>query len=324
MWAKVLVAPSRFESILVDRPCPDQLADGQVLLDVLAGGLCGSDLPVFRGQRSTHGSTIGGAATPPGWPLHEVAGRVSASRDPDLEPGDLVVGWASGWNGLLQQVVTAGDGLARYDPALSPEHAIMLQPLACVLYAVERLPQIAGATVAILGLGPIGLLFGHVLAHRGAGRVIGIDRVDRADLGPVFGLDGVVHAASDSWAHGVADADRPTIAIEAIGHQTATLNHLVSAMAFGGTIYYFGIPDEPSYPFDMSGFLRKNLSMRAGVARDRRRLLTEAGAYLRQHPDLARDYVTHIIDIENVQRGFELACVPASGQVKIVLRTVTR
>jgi threonine dehydrogenase-like Zn-dependent dehydrogenase len=307
MWAKVLAAPSKFESILVDRPRPEQLADGLVLLQVLAGGVCGSDLPVFRGQRSTHGSTVGGGATPPGWPLHEVAGRVEASRDPGV-----------------QWVVTAGEGLAHYDPALSPEQAILLQPLACVLFAVDRLPEIAGATVAIVGLGPIGLLFSHVLARRGAGRVIGVDRIPRDDLGPAFGVDEVVHAASDSWAHGLTDADRPQVAIEAVGHQTATLNHLVKAVAFGGTIYYFGIPDEPSYPFDMSGFLRKNLSLRAGVARDRRRLLTEAGAYLRESPDLTSSYVTHVLDFDDVQSAFETACAPAPGQVKVVLRASTR
>jgi len=320
MWAKRLVSPSRFESIVIDRPRPEQLADGQVLLKVAAGGLCGSVLPVFRGQRSTHGSVVGGAATPPGWPMHEVVGTVAASRDPGIEVGAMVVGWASGWDGLVEWVVTAGAGLARYDPALRPEQAVLLQPLACVLYAVERLPEISGATVAVLGLGPIGLLLSHVLARRGAGRIIGVDRVPRADLGPAFGVDEVVHAASDSWAHSLTDATRPQVAIEAIGHQTATLNHLVSAVAWGGTIYYFGIPDEPSYPFDMSGFLRKNLSLKAGVARDRRRLLTEAGAYLRENPGLAQAYVTHVLDFDDVQRAFELACTPACGQVKVVLR----
>jgi L-iditol 2-dehydrogenase len=189
-----------------------------------------------------------------------------------------------------------------------------------VLYAVERLPEITGATVAVVGLGPIGLLFSHVLARRGADRIIGVDRVSRQDLGPAFGLDEVVHAASDSWAGSVTDAMRPQVVIEAIGHQTATLNHLVTAVAWGGTIYYFGIPDEPSYPFDMSGFLRKNLSMKAGVARDRRRLLTEADLYLRQNPGLAEAYVTHVLDFDDVQRAFETACTPAPGQVKVVLR----
>jgi L-iditol 2-dehydrogenase len=320
MWAKRLVSPSRFESVMIDRPSAGQLADGQVLLSLLAGGLCGSDLPVFRGQRSTHGSVVGGPSTPAGWPLHEVAGSVIASRDPAFEPGELVVGWASGWDGLMEWVVTAGEGLARYDPALSPEHAILLQPLACVLYAVERLPEITGAAVAIVGLGPIGLLFAHVLSRRGAGRVTGVDRVPRSDLAAAFGLDEVVHAASDSWAHGLTGAARPQVVIEAIGHQTATLNHLVTAVAWGGTIYYFGIPDEPSYPFNMSGFLRKNLSMKAGVARDRRRLLTEAGAYLRSNPGLADAYVTHVLDVGDVQRAFEIACAPAPGQVKVVLR----
>lgn len=102
-----------------------------------------------------------------GFPIHEVVGEVIASRHPDHRPRDRVVGWASGFDGLMEQVVADGDGLAPYGPALSPEHAVGLQPLACVLYAVEQLPDLTGRHVAVLGQGSIGLLFSFVAKAAG-------------------------------------------------------------------------------------------------------------------------------------------------------------
>ncbi|MFN7197540.1 MAG: SWIB/MDM2 domain-containing protein, partial [Hylemonella sp.] len=42
-----------------------------------------------------------------------------------------------------------------YDPALPATTAVMLQPLACVLYAVEQLGDVRGRTVAVVGQGPL-------------------------------------------------------------------------------------------------------------------------------------------------------------------------
>ena len=61
-----------------------------------------------------------------------------------------------------------GDGLATYDPALTPQHAVALQPLACVLYALEQLPNLKGRHVAVIGQGSIGLLFSYVAKAFGA------------------------------------------------------------------------------------------------------------------------------------------------------------
>ena len=46
------------------------------------------------------------------------------------------------------------------------------------------MPEIEGKTVAVLGQGPIGLMFNALLKLRGAGTVIGIDRLEeRANVG---------------------------------------------------------------------------------------------------------------------------------------------
>lgn len=320
MWAYQLDGPGRFVRVETPRPMPERLGPGDVLLEVLAGGVCGSDLPIFRGQLASHGD-LGGirAARHPGHPMHEVVGRVVASRHPQIREADQVVGWAAGWDGIAEYCVTTGEGLATYDPALDPVTAVAIQPLACVLSAVERMTDIAGARAAVIGLGPIGLLFTHVLKARGAAHVIGVDRVDRTSMAEDYGIDEVVHATSDRWATQLPEADRPSHVVEAVGHQTGTLRHAVQAAAFGGQLFYFGIADEPVYPFDMMPFLRKGLTLRAGVARDRRRVLAEAGEYLVQHPDLASTYVTGVFAVDRVQEAFDCACVARPGQAKIVL-----
>ena len=71
-------------------------------------------------------------------------------------------------------------------PALTPAQAVGLQPLACVLYAVEQLPDLSGRHVGIIGQGSIGLLFSYAVKAAGARHVTGIDPVDRAGIaGPV-------------------------------------------------------------------------------------------------------------------------------------------
>lgn len=49
MWAHRLVAPQRRKPIDVPVPREAALAPGEVPVAVAAGGICGSDLPFFRG-----------------------------------------------------------------------------------------------------------------------------------------------------------------------------------------------------------------------------------------------------------------------------------
>ena len=67
------------------------------------------------------------------------------------------------FDGIAELVATDGDALAGFDTGLPAPTAVMLQPLAGVLYAVEQLGDVSSLTVAVIGQGPIGLLFSHVL-----------------------------------------------------------------------------------------------------------------------------------------------------------------
>ena len=320
MWSYRIVAPYLFEKTTIPQKTPECVADGQVLLRFTAAGVCGSDLPAFRGARGRlPGDDGASAAEKDGFPIHEVAGEVIASRHPEHRPGDRVVGWASGFDGMMERVVSNGDGLAPYDPALTPAQAVGLQPLACVLYACEQLPDLAGRHVTIIGQGSIGLLFSYVARAAGARRVTGVDPVDRSSLATAFGVDHPVRATSDRWVSQLAAGDRADVVIEAVGHQVATLGHAIDAAAPGGTIFYFGVADDEAYPISMRSMLRNNLTLKSGVTLDRRRMLELAGKFAAEHPELLATYLTHMFGIDDVQGAFELASRPVPERIKIAI-----
>lgn len=320
MWSYRIIAPYLFERTSIADKAADGLTDRQVLLRFSAAGVCGSDLPAFRGAQGRLPGDVGpSAAEKDGFPIHEVAGEVIASRHPDHRPGDRVVGWASGFDGLMEFVVSDGDGLAPHDPALTPAQAIGLQPLACVLYACEQLPDLAGRHVAIIGQGSIGLLFSYVAKAAGARRVTGVDPVDRENLAAAYGVDDAVRATSDRWVSQLTPADRADIVIEAVGHQVATLGHAIQAAAPGGTVFYFGVADDDAYPISMRAMLRNNLTLKSGVTLDRRRMLELAGKFAADHPELLGTYLTHTYAVDDVQAAFELACQPIPERVKIAI-----
>jgi threonine dehydrogenase-like Zn-dependent dehydrogenase len=320
VWSYRIVAPYLFERASIPDKTPEDLADGQVLLRFLAAGVCGSDLPAFRGARGRLPGDDGpSAAEKDGFPVHEVAGEVIASRHPDHRTGDRVVGWASGFDGLMDRVISDGNGLAPYDPALTPAQAIGLQPLACVLYACEQLPDLAGRHVTIIGQGSIGLLFSYVAKAAGARRVTGVDPLDRGSHATAFGVDDPVRATSDRWVSKLAPGDRAEVVIEAVGHQVATLGHAIAAAAPGGTVFYFGVADDEAYPISMRAMLRNNLTLKSGVTLDRRRVLELAGKFADEHPELLGSYLTHTFDVDDVQGAFELACRPVPERIKIAI-----
>jgi L-iditol 2-dehydrogenase len=320
MWSYRLVAPYTFDRVDIPEKTPESLGDRQVLLRFIAAGVCGSDLPGFRGAKGRlAGDTGTSAAEMDGFPIHEVVGEVVASRHRSHGVGDRVVGWASGFDGLMEYVVADGDGLAPFDQALSPQHAVALQPLACVLYALEQLPKLRGLHVAVIGQGSIGLLFSYTAKAFGARRVTGVDPIDRDAVAKEFGVDAVVRATSDRWVSHLEPRDKSDVVIEAVGHQVATLGHAIEAAAFGGTVLYFGVADDDSYPISMRTMLRNNLTLKSGVTQDRRRVLCAANEFTREHPELLPAYVTHTFGIDDVQSAFELACLPMPERIKIAI-----
>lgn len=318
MWTQTLAGPARFERVEVPGPGPADLGPGQVLLRTVAGGLCGSDRPYFLGAPNPWGRSL--AHRDAGFPLHEIVGEVLASRDPGLEVGRLAVGWATGFDGLAELVVTEGESLWAFDPTvLDPVDAVLLQPLACVLYAVERLGDVTGADCAVIGQGSIGLLFSSVLRARGAGRICAVDRVDRTAAAHEIGVDDFARSSSGAWAADPVHLGAHEVVVEAVGHQTLTLQHALDVAAPAGRVFYFGVPDEPTYAIDMEAMVRKHLTLMAGGTLERRRMLRAAGEYLAARPTLVSTLISHRFAMADAQAAYDLAFRSTDDRLKVVV-----
>jgi L-iditol 2-dehydrogenase len=108
-----------------------------------------------------------------------------------------------------------------------PAHvAAMVEPLACCLHGVERAQIEAGQTVAVLGLGPIGLMLCAAAKDAGAHVVAVGGRPERRELAPAFGAE-------------LGDGKGADVVIEAAGSELAWRD-AVEFVRKGGVVLFFG------------------------------------------------------------------------------------
>ena len=265
-----------------DDPTPEA---GEVVLRTDAAGICASDLRVYRGEKH---------ATPGVIPGHEITGTVAAlgAGVEDLAEGDRVSVYPivacgrcdfcrRGLRNRCQSRRTLGydldGGIAEYVRVPAPivgqgqlmpvphgvpsERAAMPEPPACVLNSFESCRFRAGASVAIIGAGPMGL--SHVILARalGAGAVIVAEPVDsRRALAAELGATLVCGGDPDEIQKTVKDATRGAgadVVIVSVGLAGLTELALPIAAKQGSINLFAGFPPETSASLDVN-FLHYN------------------------------------------------------------------
>ncbi|MFH0964514.1 MAG: zinc-binding dehydrogenase, partial [Planctomycetota bacterium] len=121
--------------------------------------------------------------------------------------------------------------------------AAMVEPLACVAHGMEVTNIALGDTVAVIGAGPIGLMFVQLAALRGA-RVIAVDiKEERLAAARACGARETVAAPGDDAVEavrGLTDGKRGVdVAIEAVG-LPGLWEKAVRMVRKGGTVNLFG------------------------------------------------------------------------------------
>ena len=132
---------------------------------------------------------------------------------------------------------------------LAPEVAAMVEPLACCLRGVERAGIEAGASVAILGAGPIGLMLAACVADAGGWPVVVGGREERRELVELFG------AQSGPGT----DAD---VVFEAAGSDTAWIDAIELARPGGTVVMFGGLPRDARPPIDAYRLHYEELTVR--------------------------------------------------------------
>lgn len=313
------VRPDRsFTCLGVDRP-GRALVSGEVRIDFIAGGICGSDV----GALSDLDARVGDESQErngPIVPLHEVAGLVVESRSSRLTVGQHVVG--TGASGLVSSLIEKGDNLIPIPAVLSPVEAIAVQPLSTVIRSVKTLPDIAGQDVVVFGAGPIGLAFVHVLHQSGARRVTSIDPVaSRRRLAEHYGADEFLGCTGEDWGRELATSKaRPLVIIDAVGRRPELLSTALQAVADEGFVLAFGAAGPRDYLLPFSEMYHRRLTLASGRTRSGWHPVLEAGAeYLLRHREAFADYVNVRFDVEQAEDAYRLCEGPDGDRVKVAI-----
>ena len=120
-----------------------------------------------------------------------------------------------------------------------------------------------------------------------------------------------------SIQHNQTDWDSPDVCIEAVGHQTDTINDCISLVRLRGIVLGMGVPDEAIYPLAYEQLYRRNLYLITSDGSHGRPHLTQAGSMLQKHYDELKVLVTDILPIKEAQQGFELYKSQSDRALKI-------
>ena len=279
---------------------------GQVEVRLELAGLCGSDRPGFVQGLDKHGER------PAGFPTHECLGTILRAPDEPRLVGKRAIAIPVHDAGLLERFVAPVTSAYVVSGSLPDEIAILAQPLATVLAAVDRLPDPRGARGAVVGLGPIGLMFGYVLRQLGVASIDGFDRRDRTGAPLVEAFDQIGVWAAESGGY--------DLVVDAVGHNPAIVNECIEMSGKRGVLLAFGVPDDDVYPLRYQTFFRKNMTIVANVQPRWTTYLPAGENYLVRHRALG-DLVTDVFDVADAQQAFTAAFLEdAATRGKVLLR----
>ena len=327
---------------LEERPAP-VAGPGEVTVSLAACGVCGTDLEKARGNYRTAGiighepvgrvASVGDGVTS----VHvgdrvfvhhhvpcyacEVCGRGDYTFCPtysktNLDPG----GFAETFRVPRENVER--HAVLRLAPNVDWDAGALLEPAGCALTAIRRVGLPEKARVFVLGLGPVGLLYGRLARALGASWVGGTEiSARRRDVALRGGFDVALDPRdAEAVRRSVRAATSELgvdLAVVATGHP-AVAKSATELVRRGGTVNLFGLPESGSrLDVDLQALYLHGTRLvptyattETDIAEVHRRVATGSLAL--------SDLVSHRIPLERIGEAFRLAGQPEES-VKVVV-----
>lgn len=199
------------------------------------------------------------------------------------------------------------------------EQAVLSEPLAIAVYAVERTSLPAKANVAVLGAGPIGMSIFHVLRANGVEKVFITDKIpERLKIAQTLKPK---YCGNPDQADVVRDISKtePLLmdaVFECSGDRVA-YNHAVRLLKPGGMLALVGIPEFDEVAFPIHELRRKEITI---VNIRRQAHCTQKAIDLLETRKINLDaMVTHHFSLEETQQAFELVAHYRDGVMKAMI-----
>ncbi len=269
----------RIDRIPEPVPAPDE-----AVLDIVYGGICGSDLHYW--QHGAAGESILKAPMVLG---HEVVGIVRRTapdgtgpaegtrvavhpatpakeyfRHPADRPnisGGGYLGSAARFphrDGAFAQRVAMPTRMLRVLPdGIDLKEAALIEPASVAWHAVNRIGDVTGLSALVVGCGPIGLLAVAVLKARGARHITAVDLHDRPlRIAQELGADTVLRQPDDADIAAI-DAD---VVIESSGSHRG-LDTAIRGTTRGGIVAMVGLLPSGPQPVQIALAIARELDL---------------------------------------------------------------
>jgi threonine dehydrogenase-like Zn-dependent dehydrogenase len=323
---------------LVERPVPTVRRPTEVLLDVQACGICGTDLHILSvppGIQATVGVVLG----------HEFVGvvRQVGSEVTSLLPGQRVV---VATNVSCGQCVWCRRGLRNHcenwtthgifvDGGLAPhvvvpaancfpiaEHvpshiAALAEPLSTVVNGARLADVFPGETAVVIGAGPIGLMFTTLLKLAGATMVTIEPAEQRRGLAVTMGADHAVDPTREDPVGAVRKATEglgADVVIDAVGSQLEPALNLVRK---AGRIVLFGMNEQARADIAQVRITRDELHLIGGFVGQDTLVFPPAIRLLEQGRINLEPLVTHRIRLPELPEAVEELRAGRAAKVEV-------
>lgn len=333
MKAIVYHAP---KDIRVDDLPDPTCGDDELLVDVDACAVCGTDLKTFN-----HGNP---RITPPLTMGHEFTGviaEVGAKAVGGFAVGERIVMATSiscgkcfycarGWTnlcvslapmgftypgGMAQRVIIPALALenghvVKTPPDMPAEHAALAEPVSCAVNSIGQCDLEEGATVLVLGAGPLGLMNACVARALGAGKII-LSEISPPRLAQAqgFGIDVLINPMEEDLAERVMaetdglGADVAIVAAPAAQPQEQAV-HLVRKR---GTVVLFASLPKDNCILQMDSRAIHYGELRVvGTSDSTAKHVEKAIELLASGRVPAEKLATHLLPIDEIHQAFEL------------------
>lgn len=302
----------------------------QALVKIIYGGICGSDLHIFR-----EGMFVEKVPETMG---HEFIGRVvSVPPGTALKSGDLVIGdprvpcnqclacrsgdyhrcEALGFigevspGGFAEYLAIKPEKLIRFENQIDLKQGALAEPLAVAVHACRNICETSVNKVLIAGAGPIGLLIAFLLKKQ-----YNIPEVTVADL-DAYRLDKAKVAGADYTTEQISEIKSEyDCAVDAIG-SPAVLNHILNSVKPGGKVYISAIYEKLPI-VDINYIVGNELSIKGNNAYSFDDLKMAVNIIDDCQYDLSW-IISRIIPIYDAPTGFEMLVSKNKQDLKILI-----
>jgi len=255
-----MTSPGKIKFQDVDEP---KVGKGQVLMRIQRIGVCGSDIHVWHGKHPytpypvVQGHEFSAVVEAVGEGVSNIKIGTKVTATPQIVCGECgpcnrgdyhicdelkVEGFQA--PGVAQDLfVTDAEKIVPLPDSFSFEQGAFVEPVSVAVHTVNRVGDINGKNVAVLGAGPIGNLVGQVAQAQGATVLITDISEFRLGIAERCGIKHTSNPKEESLkeasekAFGSSGID---VAFECVGIE-ATMTEVIETIQKGGTIVVVGV-----------------------------------------------------------------------------------